>query len=209
MGAEHAPQHVELVDHDVAQAHQERGPPAVVGQHAVVQHLGVGEHARWRWPGPRCAPRARSRRRRWRPPGRGRSRRGEGPELVLGQRLGGEHQQRGGRPHRCADGLGDGHLVAERLARRRAGGDRHRPAGPGQVDGLGLVGPEARRPPSRSRTVGGERPGQLGEAGRCGPAGARGGPAAGRRRQSREAGRRGAVAAVSAMALGRLRRRAR
>ena len=32
VGAEDAPQHVQLVDHDVAQPHEERGPPAVVGE---------------------------------------------------------------------------------------------------------------------------------------------------------------------------------
>ena len=32
MGAEDAPQHVQLVDHDVAQPHEERGPAGVVGE---------------------------------------------------------------------------------------------------------------------------------------------------------------------------------
>ena len=32
VGAEHAAQHVQLVDHDVAQPHEERGPLLVVGQ---------------------------------------------------------------------------------------------------------------------------------------------------------------------------------
>ena len=44
VGAEDAAQHVQLVDHDVAQAHEEGGPARVVRQDAVVQHLGVGEH---------------------------------------------------------------------------------------------------------------------------------------------------------------------
>ena len=44
VGAEHAAQHVELVDHDVAEPHEERGPAAVVREQPVVEHLGVGEH---------------------------------------------------------------------------------------------------------------------------------------------------------------------
>ena len=98
VAAEDAAQHVELVDHDVAQAHEEGGPARVVGQEADVQHLGVGEHH----VGVAAHPRACV--------GRGVAVVGggdqpgsvqldEGAELVLGQGLGGEEQQR---RRRCA-----------------------------------------------------------------------------------------------------------
>ena len=44
VGAEDAPQHVQLVDHDVAQAHQQGIPLGVAGEEASVEHLGIGEH---------------------------------------------------------------------------------------------------------------------------------------------------------------------
>ena len=65
------------------------------------------------------------------------------------------------------DGLGDRRLVAERLARRRAGGDRDRAPVAGQVDGRGLVGPEAVDVEGVPH-LGCERAGQLAEAGGAG-----------------------------------------
>ena len=166
VAAEDAAQHVELVDHDVAQAHEEGGPALVVGQEADVQHLGVGRAPRWRCRAPRCAPRAWCRRRRWRRRGgarraaRGRGA-GPGPAPWWGTAAA---RSRGAR---LRDGLGDRRLVAERLARRRARGDRHRGAVAGQVDGLGLVGPE---PVDGERVphLGCQRAGQLAEARRAG-----------------------------------------
>ena len=43
--AEQSAQRVELVDHDVAEAHEKGGPPRVRRQDAGVQHLRVGEEA--------------------------------------------------------------------------------------------------------------------------------------------------------------------
>ena len=94
VAAEQAAQRVQLVDHHVAQAHQERGPPRVRREDARVQHLGVGEqHV-----GVGARPGAVV--------GRGVAvvgggdQLGEEPlaeaaELVLRERLGGVHDQRG------------------------------------------------------------------------------------------------------------------
>ena len=43
VAAEHAAQRVQLVDDDVAQSQEERGPPVVRREDAHVEHLGVGE----------------------------------------------------------------------------------------------------------------------------------------------------------------------
>ena len=139
--AEHAPQHVKLIHHHVAEPHQEGVPAAVVGKQAVMEHLRVGEdHVR-------VAP----------SPGPGIRRRvavvgggdqtgcvevAERAELILGERLGGEEDESCARPDRIGHGLGDGQLVAERLSRRRAGGDDDAALGAHGVDGLGLMGPE-------------------------------------------------------------------
>ena len=52
VAAEDAAQRVQLVDHDVAQPHEERRPPLMRREDAHVQHLGVGEHD----VGVACAP---------------------------------------------------------------------------------------------------------------------------------------------------------
>ena len=44
VGAEDAAEDVELVDHDIAESPEEGVPPAVVGEDAGVEHLGVREH---------------------------------------------------------------------------------------------------------------------------------------------------------------------
>ena len=145
MGAEHAPEHMQLVDDDVAQAHPEVAPSAVVGEEAAVHHLRVGEdHVRVA-----ADPRALI---GWGVAvvGGGHQARhrevGEAAELVLGQRLGGEQGQ--GRAGTDAVGhrLGDGQLVAERFARGGAGGNHRGPSGPDEVDGCGLMRPEPRDP---------------------------------------------------------------
>jgi hypothetical protein len=166
VGAEHPPQQVELVDDDVAQPHEEGGPPRVVREDAVVQHLGVGEQhvGVGADPGALLGPGVTVVGGGDEP---GDLERRQPPELVLGQGLGREEQQRRCRPHRAADRLGDGHLVAERLARGGARGDGHRPARPGQVDGRGLVAPQpVERQPAAE--VVGERHREVGEPGRAG-----------------------------------------
>jgi hypothetical protein len=146
VAAEHATEDVELVDHDVAQPAQERGPALVVREEPGVEHLGVGQHHGGvaADPGPLlrsgvavvgAGDHSRE------PEG------AQGPELVVRQCLGGEDGQRGAGPHGRGGGLRDGQLVAEGLARRRAGGHHHRPSRPGQVDGLRLVRPERARGP--------------------------------------------------------------
>ncbi len=121
MTAEHAPQGVELVDDDVAQAHQERGPALVVREDAHVQHLGVGQHD----VGVRADPRPFVGR-RVAVVGRGdevgHQPLAEAAELVLRERLGGEHEQRGVATA-GDDRVDDRKLVTQRLARRGAGGD--------------------------------------------------------------------------------------
>ena len=64
-------------------------------------------------------------------------------ELVLAERLGGEEVQR---PCRgvLRDGLQDGQVVAERLARRRGRHDGHVLAGAQRLQGLRLVAVEGR-----------------------------------------------------------------
>ena len=93
-GSEDAPQGVQLVDHDVAEPHEEGGPAGVVGEQAHVEHVGVGQQHRGVAPGPG--------------PGvgvavavvagghdAGEVEVGQRAELVLGQRLGREEEQRG------------------------------------------------------------------------------------------------------------------
>ena len=167
--AEHAAQRVQLVDDDVAQAQQERGPPVVRGEDAHVQHLGVGEHD----VGVRADPRALV--------GGGVAVVGRGDEvghqplaeaaeLILRERLGGEHQQR-----RVAaagdDRVDDRQLVAERLARRGAGGDDDVAIGAERLDRGGLVRPQ--RVDAAGPQPFGHRRGELGGRAR-GAGGARG-----------------------------------
>ena len=177
VGAEDPPQDVELVDHHVLQPGQVGGPLGVVGQQGRVQHLGVGQQHGGLAPGPGAllgaavavvggGDEA------------GQVELEQGAGLVLGQRLGREDAEGGAGPDRGQGGLGDGGLVAERLARRGAGGQHHRAAGPDLVDGRGLVGPQ----PVDAR--GAPRPGRAaaGPARRSGPPGraaARGGPGRG------------------------------
>ena len=141
VGAEHATQHVQLVDDDVVETRQEGGPPGMAGKHGRMQHLGVGEHH----VGGRAHPRTLL-------GGRvavvgagydlGKLVRSERTELVLGERLGGEQQQRSAGVARASCSFGDGDLIAARLARCGAGGNDHRVPGTNEVDGLGLMGEE-------------------------------------------------------------------
>ena len=166
VAAEHPSEGVQLVHHHVAQAHEERRPPAVVGQQPGVEHVGVGQHHRG--VGSRegallgrgvavVAARHHARQRQG----------GERPELVPGERLGGEQHQSGARstslPRRR---FADHRLVAQRLARCGAGGDGHRAPGAGKVDRRCLVLPQpvhAETAPHRRR----QRRGGLGVASRA------------------------------------------
>ena len=168
MAAEDPPQGVQLVDDDIAQAHEERRPAVVVGEDPGVEHLRVRQHhvGGAAQGGPFLVgsvavvgdgPHARH------------EPRPQGPELVVGQRLGREEQQSGALvagQHR----LGDRHLVAERLARPGAGGQGDAAAGPEAVDRLRLVGVEPLRAPGGQALddLGMEGPFRLGVAGRSG-----------------------------------------
>ena len=55
---------VQLVDHDVAQPHHERGPPLMRRQDPDVQHVGIGEHDVGVLAGPAAVVGVRCRRRR-------------------------------------------------------------------------------------------------------------------------------------------------
>ena len=161
VAAEHPPQRVQLVDDDVAQAQEERRPARVRRQDPHVQHLGVGEHD----VGVVADPRPLVER------GVAVVRRGhevgdqplaEGAQLVLGEGLGGEDEQRRVAPT-AGDRLDDRHLVAERLARSRAGRDRDVAPVAKRVDGLSLVRPEGVDAPAAQAGVhegreGGRRP---------------------------------------------------
>ena len=147
VAAEDAPQGVQLVDDDVAQPHEERRPAVVVGEDPGVEHLGVGQHHVGRPPEGRPLLRRRVAVVGHRPHPRDQPR-PERAQLVVGQGLGRE-QQEGGVLPAGEDRLGDGRLVAERLARPGAGGQGDAPAGPEQVDGLRLVDVEAIGPPGR------------------------------------------------------------
>ena len=139
--AEHAAEAVHLVDDDEPQAHEERRPARVVGQQPAVEHLGVGEHDVGLRAGERAlggggvavvdrgadagevVPRERA-------------------ELVVRERLGrADHERRRGADG-IEEGLREGHLVAERLARPGARGDDHVATGAHVLDRLDLVGPE-------------------------------------------------------------------
>ena len=118
---EDAPEGVELVDDDVAQAHEERGPAVVVGEDPDVEHLGVGQHHVGRppegcpllhrrvavvghCPHPRHEPRP------------------QGPQLVVGQRLG-RVEVEGPGLRVGEDALEGREVEAEALAAGRAGRD--------------------------------------------------------------------------------------
>jgi hypothetical protein len=141
VAAEDAAQRVQLVDDHVAQAHQEGRPALVRRQDADVQHLGVGQQD----VGVLACPSAGvavgvavvgDRPQSADEPGP------ERPELVLRERLGREHQQRRVTPT-AHDRFDDRHLVAERLAGRRARRDDDAAARPETVDGGRLVRVEA------------------------------------------------------------------
>ena len=163
VGAEHAAQHVELVDDDVAEPPQEPGPAAVVGQDAGMEHLGVGEDHVGVAADPAAVLAACVA-----VVGGGHEaadpQRAERSQLVLGEGLGGEQAHRGAGAHGVGDGLGDGYLIAERLARRRAGGDDDRAFVACEIDGRCLMGPEAQIA-ERVRDAAGEGTGELGMAG--------------------------------------------
>ena len=140
VAAEHPPQGVQLVDDDVAQPQEERRPARVRRQDPHVEHLGVGEDD----VGVVADPRPLVER------GVAVVRRGhevgdqplaEGAQLVLGEGLGGEDQQRSVAAT-AGDRLDDRHLVAERLARSRPGRDRDVAPVTERVDGIGLVRPQ-------------------------------------------------------------------
>ncbi len=165
VAAEDASEDVQLVDHDVAQAAEERGPAGVVGQQPGVDHVGVGEHHVG------VAPCPRALRRRGVPVVAAGHHTGqvEGPQrsqLVVGQGLGRCQAQGGGGRAETAEGIaggfGDGNLVAQRLARCRARGHHHRLAGASEIDCSGLMTPQSPRETSFQRRS--EGSGEFGEA---------------------------------------------
>ena len=101
MGAEDAPVRVQLVHHHVAQTLQERCPSAVVREKPLVQHVRVGEDAGCMAARPQASVRGGVAvvGHGYQPRGGQRPHRSQ---LVLGQRLGGEQQQRRGGGHRPA-----------------------------------------------------------------------------------------------------------
>ena len=149
--AEDAAQRVQLVDDDVAQPHEERRPALVRRQDPHVQHLGVGEHD----VGVLARPRAVV--------ARGVAVVGDGAEarnepraqraeLILGERLGREDQQRGVAPV-LDDRRHDRHLVAERLSRRGPGRDDDAAAVAQRVDPGGLMRVQLLDPARRARAA--------------------------------------------------------
>lgn len=66
----------------------------------------------------------------------------EGPQLIVRERLRREDQQRGALTDRVGCRLGDGCLVAERLARCGTGGDRDVVVTTYEIDRFGLMGPQ-------------------------------------------------------------------
>ena len=146
MAAEDAAVDVRLVEHHEAQVVQVLGPALVAGEDADVEHVGVAEQDRGRAPqqGARVLRRVAVVDRR---DGRLDARRVE-PEraqlarLVLGQRLGGEEEERAAlRVARVV--VEHGQLVAEALAAGGAGADHHVLAGPQGVVGGALVAVQA------------------------------------------------------------------
>ena len=159
VAAEDAAEGVQLVEHDEAKPPEEGRPTLMVRQQPGVQHLGVGEHDRCVLANPGALLGAGVA-----VVGAGHHPRelegGERAELVVSQRLGGEHGERGARADGVAGRLRDGHLVAERLPRRGARRDDHRVAGAGRLDRFDLVRPER---PGQSLGDGvGQRAGELG-----------------------------------------------
>ncbi len=139
MRAEHAPVPVALVHHDVPQSAQEPRPPAVPGEYAAVQHVGIGQHQVG--VGAHPVPlRGRGVPVVGRGPHLGQRQPADAAQLVAGQRLGrGEVERRG--PLAGDHGREHGQQVGQRLPRRRPGGHHHRCAGVRQFGGGGLVRP--------------------------------------------------------------------
>ena len=144
VAAEDAAQRVQLVDDDVAQPHEERRPAVVRREDAHVQHLGVGEHD----VGVRADPRAVVGGRvavvgggdeRRAPATRGSDRSWSWASALVGNTSSAVSRL----PR--DDDVDDRQLVAERLARRGAGGDDDVATGAQRVDRGGLVRPQARR----------------------------------------------------------------
>ncbi len=164
MRAEDAPEHVQLVDDDIAEPPEERGPPRVERKHPDVEHLRIGQHD------VRVPAHPRPRRRLGvtvigRRDESGKRGCRDPPQLVLRECLGGEDQQRRRRVD-AADGLCDRGLVHERLARRGPGRDHHRVAVPYEVQRLGLMTPEEVDAQSLQHLVG-QRLGEQGGATRA------------------------------------------
>ena len=140
--AEDPSEHVQLVDHDETETSQEGRPLAMVGQKAVVEHLGIGQQhvGPVAYPGPLLRrgiavigaghdpiePRSARQVR-------------DGAELVLGQRLGRKEQERGARSNRLRRRLSDRDLIRQGLARRGAGREHDGLAASDQVDGACLM----------------------------------------------------------------------
>ena len=119
MAAEDPPVRVQLVDHHVAEALEEVRPLRVVRQDARVQHVGVGQHEVGA--SAHRAPRVLRRVavvREHPHVGQGLGELVQLRELVLGERLG-RKQVEDARLGLLDQGLQDGQVVAERLARGR------------------------------------------------------------------------------------------
>ncbi len=150
VAAEQPAQHVQLVDDDVAKAHEERRPLAVRRQDPDVEHLGVGEDRRSRSRVPTLVRRAACRRRRWRRPARATAIRaafaaGPAPGPWWGTRA----ARCPGSPRATDSTIGQ--LVAERLPRRGAGGQHDAATVAQEVDGARLMFPERGDPRCGSR----------------------------------------------------------
>ena len=135
---------VDLVHDHVAQVLEQLHPLGVVGQDALVEHVGVRDHDVGASPdrlarvlrrvaviskGTDVGP-------------QGLDRRVELGELVLGQRLGGKEVKSPG-VGVLQDPIEDGQVVAERLAGGRRGDDHAALPRQGRIVGLALVGVEA------------------------------------------------------------------
>jgi len=134
---EDAAEGVQLVDHDVAQAHEERRPPLVARQDPHVQHLGIREHDLRVLPDAYAVVGTGVAVVGGRQQGRDHPR-VEAAQLVLGECLGREDEQRRRRvaPERSLD---DRDLVAEGLPRGGPRGEHDASPGPQRVDGGRLV----------------------------------------------------------------------
>ena len=137
VAAEDATVDVRLVEHDEAELVEELRPSFVRGEDAQVQHVGVGEEDRRRasQKGALILWRVSVVDRR---DDAGDAEPGELARLVLGERLGGEEEERA-RLRLGGERLEDGELVAEALAAGRAGAHDDVVAGRQRVTGGGLM----------------------------------------------------------------------